>query len=104
MVYDVYYWNPTRAQRTANPKLRRVTGLSGAGTLHTIMPEGGTVLSAESGEHTVPIKVQELPATASEINYLARLMIEQIAPPQTGATPAPVEGSSAGASSALTAH
>jgi hypothetical protein len=81
MVFDVYYWKPTRAQLKANPGLRTVTGLSGGATLHAIMPEGGTVLSTESGDYTVPVKVENLPATASEINFLARMMMESIAPP-----------------------
>ncbi len=102
MVYDVYYWNPTKSQLSENPQLRTVTGLSGGGTFHAIMPEGGTVLSAESGAHTVKINVHELPATASEINFLARLMIEQVAGNPASRTPA-VSGSSTGASKAASA-
>jgi hypothetical protein len=81
MIYDVYYWNPTPKQRTRNPELHTVTGLSGGSTLHAIMPEGGAVLSAQSGAHTVPVTSAELPATASTINYLTRLIIERITTP-----------------------
>jgi hypothetical protein len=34
MVYDVYYWNPTKSQLSKNPQLRTVTNLSGRGTCH----------------------------------------------------------------------
>ena len=88
MIYDVYYWKP------ASPQPRSVTGLSGAGALHAIMPEGGTILSRESGDNTVPITIQELPATASEINYLARLMIEQVVKSQASSTPSLAVGRS----------
>ena len=60
------------------------------------------MLSAESGAHTVKINVHELPATASEINFLARLMIEQVAGNPASTTPA-VSGSSTGASKATSA-
>ncbi len=104
LVYDVYYWKPTMDQLSKMPQLRTVTGLSGAGTLHAIMPEGGTVLSADSGDHTVPVKVETLPATASEINFLSRLMIEQIAPVQADTAPSPPGAApTAGASNAASA-
>jgi hypothetical protein len=60
------------------------------------------VLSAESGAHTVKINIHEPPATASEINFLARLMIEQVAGNPASTTPA-VSGSSTGASKATSA-
>jgi hypothetical protein len=88
MVYDVYYWNPTPEQLSATPNLRAVIGLSGAGTLHAIIPEGASVLTVESGEHTVPVKIQDLPATASEINYLTRLMMEHLSPQTPALSPA----------------
>jgi hypothetical protein len=86
MVYDVYYWNPTSRQQSISPNLRKVTGLSGAGTLHAVIPEGASVLSVASGDRTAPVKVTDLPATASEIDYMTRLMMEHLSPP---ATPAP---------------
>ena len=100
MIYEVYYWKPTRAQQSADPNLRTVTGLSGAGTLHAVIPEGASVLSIDSGDHTVPVKVQDTPATASEINYLTRLMMEHLgvqvtpAPEVAGATKLPLGSTS----------
>jgi Domain of unknown function (DUF4157) len=90
-VYDVYYWNPTEAQLKANPNLRTVIGLSGNYGLHVVMPEGAEILSADSGERTVPVKITELPATASEIDYLTRVMMEDLALTKTAPAPAGVQ-------------
>lgn len=78
--FDVYYWNPIAAQLKATPNLRTVRNLSGGGSKHMIIPEGASVLGPDSGERTVPVRTARRPATASQIDYLTRPMLERLAP------------------------
>jgi len=75
--------------------IQRVTGLANAQT-YIIAPEGAEQLGLGSGEQTV--KVHEripLEQTASQIDYLTRLMLESLATPTAAATSPAGPGSTA---------